>query len=274
MNKKEKIIILSDGIGNQLFQYLFALKLKRLGYLVALDGYKLERSKILFNAFNSELKYRRNLVGYYANRIYLFVKFKFCFNVALNFKKNVFQQEDPFELDVSVNSKFFEGYFQNIHLLGVKENLHIEFNDKFNLSSDLNINFNRSCAIHFRAGDYAGVHFHILGSDYYHRAIARMISEKNVNTFYVFSTDDSYTKRILDEFQNINFIFVSSFNMNDFNELKLMSRFKNIIIANSTFSIWAAYLGCKNKFVIAPSNWISIDVNPRKTLYLDHWFIC
>ena len=48
---------------------------------------------------------------------------------------------------------------------------------------------------------------------------------------------------------------------NSWADMALMSKFKNIIIANSTFSWWAAWLGMEDKNVICPRVLVYNDLN-------------
>ena len=65
------------------------------------------------------------------------------------------------------------------------------------------------------------------------------------------------------------FIYVNENNaLEDYEELFIMSRCKANIIANSTFSWWAAWLNQnKNKVVIAPKKW-KLE---REGLILEEW---
>lgn len=75
-----------------------------------------------------------------------------------------------------------------------------------------------------------------------------IIKSKYADTiFYVFSDDIEWCKKI---FHDDNIFFVDN-NLN-YIDLELMKNYKNNIIANSTFSWWAAYLNNDpNKTVIA-----------------------
>ena len=73
-------------------------------------------------------------------------------------------------------------------------------------------------------------------------------------------------------FENITFVDTKK----DISDLYLMSKFKNIIIANSTFSWWAAYLGLQNKKVLAPIEWFgkkrtNNNLVETKDLMPDNW---
>lgn len=92
-------------------------------------------------------------------------------------------------------------------------------------------------------------HFNICDTDYYERAIAMFPGEK----FVVFSDDPEYCK---ERFKGDNFqIMERGDDIEDFN---LLASCKHLIIANSSFSWWAAYL-CPNesKKIVAPKNWFS-----------------
>ena len=47
-------------------------------------------------------------------------------------------------------------------------------------------------------------------------------------------------------------------------DMQLMSSCKNMIIANSSFSWWAAYLNKRNPIVLAPEKWSNFQVNYRR----------
>ena len=49
----------------------------------------------------------------------------------------------------------------------------------------------------------------------------------------------------------------------DYEEFLLLSRFQNIIIANSTFSFWPALAGPTKKSKVAPSKWTHISEDNR-----------
>ena len=63
-------------------------------------------------------------------------------------------------------------------------------------------------------------------------------------------------------------VYISKFNLSTIEEFELMKRFRNIIISNSTFSLWASLLNHhSNKLIIVPKNWF-VKNNEYATKYL------
>jgi len=127
-----------------------------------------------------------------------------------------------------------------------------------------------SVSIHIRRGDYvADGLFAVQPIEYYKSAI-NIIKEKVINpTFYIFSDDLNWAK------DNLNFNAATTYieGQSDYIDLDLMSKCRHNIIANSSFSWWAAMLN-KNvdKTVIAPSKWVlQEDINKRIELAFPNW---
>ena len=117
-----------------------------------------------------------------------------------------------------------------------------------------------SVAIHLRRGDYVSdrqtnlVHG-ALDVEYYIDAVD-FISDKQLNPHYfVFSDDPEWVQANLSTIKPIT--YMGKLNP-DVVDLYLMSVCKHQIVANSTFSWWAAWLN-KNpdKIVVAPKKWFS-----------------
>lgn len=117
-----------------------------------------------------------------------------------------------------------------------------------------------SICVHVRRGDFANNEARKLPDSYYVEAMTLM-EEKLVKvpnrTFFVFSDDISSVTEDFKETINIDkihdVVFVSNGNFSRFHDLFLMTKCKHLIMANSTFSWWAAYLNRhKHKIVIAP----------------------
>ena len=56
---------------------------------------------------------------------------------------------------------------------------------------------------------------------------------------------------------------------NSYIDMQLMSECKSLIIANSSFSWWAAYLGNMKEMVIAPKTWF--NTTPPLPIQLKEW---
>ena len=100
--------------------------------------------------------------------------------------------------------------------------------------------------------------------DYYSQAM-----EKMGGPFLVFSDDIAWCK---DNFKGFDITFVEG--EEDFIDLYLMARCRNNIIANSSFSWWAAWLNPDpHKKVIAPAMWFSGDLQgcDTSTLLPQQW---
>lgn len=119
-----------------------------------------------------------------------------------------------------------------------------------------------SVFLHIRRGDYLSAEnaiFVRLDKGYYNGAL-RLIREKigRIHLF-VFSNDMVYCKENLSEFLDSNLCDEIDFvegngEDNATFELELMKSCQNAIIANSTFSYWAAYLmNNPRKIIVAPS---------------------
>ncbi len=111
-------------------------------------------------------------------------------------------------------------------------------------------------AIHVRRGDYVNNPFYVdlTSTKYYEKAMKKFPLETN---FLVFSDDIEWCKTY---FIGNEFSFQER--GTEVNDIALMADCKGIIIANSSFSWWGAYLGDKNKKVVAPKEWYT-DLEER-----------
>lgn len=133
----------------------------------------------------------------------------------------------------------------------------------------------RSVALHVRRGDYvthaSAIQMHSTsGKDYYVSAM-RLISEKIVDPHYfVFSDDMQWARENLTFSGDVSFVAHNGPD-NAVNDLHLMASCDHQIIANSSFSWWAAWLNPRfEKIVIAPSRWFA-DGRPPLNLIPNSW---
>lgn len=125
------------------------------------------------------------------------------------------------------------------------------------------------CALHVRRGDYKNSpEYHTnLGPEYYNPAITDILSSFENCQIVVFSDDIEWCKN------NMPPETIFSTADNQFEDMCMMSMCDTHIIANSSFSWWAAWLS-DSKRVIAPKRWFGTtgpaDYN---TIYCRNWFI-
>jgi hypothetical protein len=235
------VIKLFGGLGNQLFQYAFGRAMTGEGIDVYYDisWYK-----------NAHLqKYPRE---FWLN--------KFVDLTTLTDSIKINQpiiKENNFDLSLLKKDGFnFEGYWQRfeyssrvIHLLEKEITLkeeHIPEGKKYLLDFLKNEDV---VSVHVRRTDYLEG-FPIVPFSYYYEAL-----QKTTGKIFIFSDD---LKWCYDHFKEYYFdrqiIFVHNESFIDF---ELMKACRQNIIANSTFSWWAARLNTHpNKVVYAPEGWI------------------
>ena len=159
-------------------------------------------------------------------------------------------------IDVTLNrvNTQLTGYFQSPkHFDHIKESI-VKL---FSPSEDTNFyiaekygNLDDFVSLHVRRGDYTKLseHHHNLDIKYYLNAIDYFQG----HNFMVFSDDIEWCKKHFDF--SPSSVFVEG--EEDFIDLHIMSKCKHNVIANSTFSWWAAYLNPNpNKTVIYPDKW-------------------
>lgn len=257
-------VVMSGGVGNQMFQYAFYLTLVSMGRRVKLNtalysflemhnGIELER------CFNIPISSKNSKLGVLLIR--LLVKFKLT-SVALfdplSFESNVFQS----------NVKYLIGYWQSEkYFIQIKEEITSVFKfsgvNEGNLKLADEMNNCNSVAIHIRRGDYVNNSHYVdlCNSQYYSNAIdlLRVNFENNTELrFFVFSNDLEFSERFF-RYKMIDVVVVEiNRGRESYLDMYLMSNCKHNIIANSTFSWWGAWLN-KNpeKIVIAPDRWMN-----------------
>jgi hypothetical protein len=117
-----------------------------------------------------------------------------------------------------------------------------------------------SVAVHVRRGDYVtskivNQQFGTCSLSYYNNAMNLMKGNLVSPEFYIFSDDIAWCEQHLDGLEcPMHFISGNT----DFEDLFLMSNCQHQIIANSSFSWWAAWLNPnRDKQVIAPKQWFA-----------------
>jgi hypothetical protein len=124
-----------------------------------------------------------------------------------------------------------------------------------------------SVSVHIRRGDYlqpSTLAYHgVLSDTYYTKAMALFMEKNSQHKFYVFTDDVAWVKNnlVLPEHHEFVSGMVSTSAIEDF---FLMQSCRHNIIANSSFSWWAAWLNDhSDKIVISPKAWF--DKGPQDT---------
>lgn len=281
-----KIVNIIGGLGNQMFQYSFALSLKaknpnddilidtsHFNYLFL----KKIRTANLHNGFeikkiflNADLKIAspgqiKKVTRYIPN----YLLSRIIRRILPHKKSEIIQAPSKyFSYTESVYKHtgdfYYEGYWQSIkYYLPIKNLLLKTY--RHPCPNHINSNYieeiknTNSVGIHVRRGDYISSKLFkgICSIDYYREAIRELNKGKKIYSFFIFSDDIEWcTKNLLPLLDGNNVLFVTeNTGENSFWDMVLMTYCKNLIIANSSFSWWAAFLNTTKGKIIVPKTW-------------------
>lgn len=120
----------------------------------------------------------------------------------------------------------------------------------------------RSCAVHVRRGDFLdNPVFQVCDLGYYLTSMAEMRSRVPGARFFIFSDDPGWCRS---EFtgSDVHVVGTETVGKSPLHDLRLMSTASHHIIANSSYSWWAAWLGDKpGQEVIMPDRWFTKDIH-------------
>jgi hypothetical protein len=281
-----KIVKFLGGIGNQMFQYAFYRTLKENFPVVKADiagfsNYTLHNGLELERVFPIKLDRSANFENYLYGEMHTDllskIRRKTYGKWKSYYKEKQFSYFDP-NILTDPENRYYWGYWQNErYFKSIEQQLRNDFTFKNELASRnkemlqemLKTN---SISVHVRRGDYNN--HPILGNicdlDYYKKAIG-IISEKIANpVIYTFSNDIQWCKENL-AFAHAKYIDWNN-DQDSYIDMQLMSNCKHNIIANSSFSWWAAWLNTnENKTVLAPSRWFNEENFDINTIIPPEW---
>lgn len=290
------IVQLTDGLGNQLFQYAFALALQnKTGREVFLD-------RSWFPEYGGRLRKatpRTYGLGCYSLRLpmytpaqtheFLYGKgFLGIIREKLHCKKKLLRESRMSQSPLAcADNTVLKGFFQQAcYADSVRALLLEDFSlpaaslntDNLRILNEIKQLGNKAVFVHIRRGDYVNSDninvFGVCSAGYYAKAEA-LIADKVGHELhlFIFSDDPQWVKE--------NYRTSFPFTCVDINgaesahlDINLMSHCSHAIIANSTFSWWGAWLiSNPDKIVVAPSSW-RVDGAETKGLIPDCWITC
>jgi hypothetical protein len=287
------VVKLQGGLGNQMFQYAIGkLKAEQQGVELFFDlsffddqvkrpGFTPRQFEL--GIFNPQYKQadakivRSFFIETQSKQIRKFL--------GLPYKKKI--REDICEYDPAILSLkapiYLDGYFQSEEYYQGKETMIrnlFEFPNIFNMQlADISLLMETSnaVAVHFRRGDYvddpvvSSIH-NLCTLDYYSKAFQLMKERLNDPHFFIFSDDIDWVKcKVAGWEHQITFVKAEKV-YPSWVDMKLMSRCKHHIIANSSFSWWGAWLNTfPLKVVVAPELWFNHNSIDTKKLVPNTW---
>ena len=294
-----KVVNISGGLGNQMFQYAFALFLKEQNpdeeVLIDIQHYHslffkkfrgvnlhngFEIKKVFPNANLSVANFTQlsNLSYYIPNYVLSRIARKL---LPTRSSEYVAQYNKNYSLDIEAISRtgncYFEGYWQCIKYYQkikpiIKHHFTHAMPNQYNSQLIAKICNEESVGIHIRRGDYLNEpEFRgICDIEYYKKAINDIKIHIKNPKFYIFSNDINWCKQNLLPIIGYDCTFVTeNKGMDSCWDMFLMTYCKNLILANSSVSWWGAFLNKNNAKVYAPTPWI--NRNCELDIYEDNW---
>jgi hypothetical protein len=248
-------IIIQGGLGNQLFQ-IFTL----MNYCIKHDF------TFVFPLNMQTWDKRQPYWDTFLYRLKDYTKPNDCIDSIEDYNESSFHYDEIplFKTNCKLNGYFqtdlyFKEYYETIcNIIGIQE--------KQDLIKRKYIQNENTISLHFRMGDYGHpLHHPIIPDTYYINCLHYIINKtnnENWNIYYACEKEDDAAVLIrINNIKNsltskgLHFIKISN-DLEDWEQLLLMSVCQHNIVANSTFSWWSAYLNKTNeKIVCYPEVW-------------------
>jgi Glycosyl transferase family 11 len=278
------VVRIVGGLGNQMFQYALGRNLSiRTGQSLRLDIHTPNANHL--GAFGlQEFRIVGSFVGVAENRLI----WRPLARASATFHRERFllvQREKTLAFHPGVlgirGSAYLCGYWQSEKYFSeIGPILRSDFTpkadvDDFDERLLAQMSSEQSVAVHIRRGDYIGdprvtATHGICGTDYYESARQLMTERLGNPCFYIFSDDRDWARITLRGWSSTRVVdhHPITARMEDF---RLMRGCRHFIIANSSFSWWAAWLAeTADQVVVAPRRWfadptlISVDIVPQR----------
>lgn len=258
---------LTGGLGNQMFNYVglkFLSKSNNVNF--KLDGRPIYRiSGRNPDIFDFKLDGEQQIKGMTSNTVHQYLdafiwKRKWLATHSRRYQSPVLGRDQ--DIASVLSSRYLRSFFQskeyadNFQSGELKTFFSLKEHSQ-KLSRMISSLENESTLVlHIRRGDYRNHSndFGLLSLQYYRKAIEIALAQKIVKNIWIFSDEISATHVLAKYFTEIKFNYVSKYDFSPAETLKLMSSSKNLVIANSTFSWWAAYLS-EEAEVYRPETW-------------------
>lgn len=270
-----KIVKYIGGLGNQMFIYAFSVALRETFKQEVLadthyyKSFKFHQGLEIFKVFGVELKEAKvkdilRLAWYFPNYWVDYHLLKYLP------KRKTMQGELPGGVMNEAifhdsSSKYYDGYWQNCEYFNQFKNVimrELTFKPELtgkNKDVIRRIGENCTVGIHVRRGDYLNNWRYkgLCGIDYYTQAISFIQEKVTHPKYFLFSDDIEYLEQNIVPLLNDAEYTIVNWNRGEdsYIDMQLMSCCHNLIIANSSFSWWAAYLNQRNPIVVAPEKW-------------------
>ena len=285
------IVKISGGLGNQIYKYALYRKFQSLGIEAKMSLEYFRNEKILksvpghsvryllgdifsgvvesFSTDDEDRKYKKFSTN---SVLRLLARKRFIPSFVLEDIQGSSTNYCPKILNLEKG--YVDGYWQSMkYSSDIIDKLRKELSFKNPLTGQneavaAEIRNSNSVSIHVRRGDYINTEYELLGAEYYNKALAVVYKKIQDPMFFIFSDDIEWCK----ENFKIEGTFIT-WNKGDdsYIDMQLMSLCKANIVANSTFSIWAASLNSnKGHFVIHPYKYSKFDLQ-KKDRWPEEW---
>lgn len=288
------LIRLSDGLGNQLFQYAYALCVQQCGAEVGLDrswfpefglntlknatprAYALGPYSLSLPLAPLELADKLTYGGG------LLAPLRRLLHKRPGMLREGRQDTEPARVAALREDKYIRGFFQEARFPemvrpALLKDLRLQ-EESLNTANREILAQIRSCnavAVHIRRGDYLkanciGVHG-ICSAEYYTKAVQRLTELTGQEPhLFVFSDDAAWVRENFRTPCPMTPVAINS-GAEGHLDINLMRHCRHAIIANSTFSWWGAWLiENPDKVVIAPERWFA-DGRDVSAIYPSAW---
>lgn len=280
------IVKIIGGLGNQMFQYAAGRALaEKLGVELKLDvedfrKYPLRTFSLGRLHVDAPLAAPEELVvvrGGWLDR----VKHRDA-PVRRTVKENHGSGYHPAVL-ASGDGTYLNGYWQSEwYFASIADRIRREFRLREPLSEDSAGVLERiraqplSVSLHVRRGDYVSdantFHYHgFPGEEYTRAAMTAMRDELGPVRFFAFSDDPAWLNDVFGEDPDVEILAFNG-DARDHEDMMLMSACSHHVIANSSFSWWAAWLDDRpGKKVIAPRAWFRDPALETESIIPEGW---
>lgn len=272
---------ISGGFGNQLFMYACGYAVaKRLGTKLKLDISYLATDNLRdYELDKLNIRYDSMFSVFFCKYYLLKVICRKLVHAWMKCRYNFFYEKQGYTYDDTIksvpNNTYLYGYWQTEkYFVDCRKDILKMFTPKYALSKGCKdyiqqVSKCQSVAVHVRRGDYVALG-NCLGPEYYDRAVETINSQIQNPIFYVFSDDMEYAKEMFVGKQGTyKYVEYKSDNLT-LDDFFIMKECRHIIMANSSFSWWAAWLNdYADKIVVCPkekqwdgdfypNNWIKL----------------